>query len=508
VVSRWASLSPLASSPMKKTISHRGTPFSISKADLEKLAAQEPQRSLVDLIFARVGGGIQSRQLAVGARLPSVRQLADDCVISRDTAARAYDKLVAHGLVESRPGSGFYVKATTRHLPPPTTPAVFQGPARSGDTRWRIRLLRTDAPLRSRTGSGVLPEDWLDEDALNGALRAVARSSQRSLAHHGDPKGYLPLRQQLQLKLQEVGIQVDAGQILITGGATDALHLIMQAFVRTAREYVLVEDPHPHLLTDRMLSTGLEILPVPRLADGPDLVSLRALCEKHQPRFFFCSSVLHNPTSMQMAPHKAFQLLQLAEEFDLTLVEDDTYGDLMPPSYSTAVARLAPLDQLKRVIYVGSFSKTLAPGLRCGFLAASPDRIEWLTTYRIVGGIAGTNLSERVVYRLLSQGSYRHHCDQLRARLDERRPRAVESLRDLGMRVDHVPDAGMYLWASLADASMDAMQVAERLLEQGHLLAPGHLFSTHPRYRSFLRLNIAELTGSPMLPALAQLLGR
>lgn len=494
---------------MKKLRSRLEDPFSIAKDDLELAPTEGSQRSLVDQIFMRVASGIQSRHLAAGARLPSIRKLADDCEISRDTTARAYDKLVAHGLVESRRGSGFYVKSAARQMPPPlVSSAIFQGPARAGDTRWRIRLLRTDAPLKSRTGSGVLPEDWLDEEALNGALRAVARSSQRSLAHHGDPKGYLPLRQQLQLKLQEIGIQVDAAQILMTGGATDALHLIMQAFVRMAGEHVLVEEPHPHLLIDRMLSTGLEILEVPRLADGPDLVAMRALCEKYRPRFFFCSSVLHNPTSTQMAPHKAFQLLQLAEEFDLTLVEDDTYGDLMPPNLSTTMARLAPLDQLKRVIYVGSFSKTLAPGLRCGFLAASPDRMEWLTTYRIVGGIAGTNLSERVVYRLLSQGSYRHHCDQLRARLDERRPLAIERLRRSGMRIDHVPDAGMFLWASLAGPNLDAAQVAERMLEQGHLLTPGPLFSTLPRYRSFLRLNIAELVDSPMLPALEQLIGQ
>jgi DNA-binding transcriptional MocR family regulator len=254
-----------------------------------------------------------------------------------------------------------------------------------------------------------------------------------------------------------------------------------------------------------MMSAGLEMLAVPRLSDGPDLEVLRALCIEHRPRFFFLGTALHNPTGTHVVPHKAFQILRLAEEFNLTLVEDDTYGDLIPGGAAGAVTRLASLDQLQRVIYIGSFSKTMAPGLRVGYLAASSERIEWMATYRALNCLASNSLAERIVYRLLSEGSYRHHCEQLRARLADVRPRAADALQRLGLTLTHEPDAGLYLWADLGEG-VDAFKVSQQLLEQGHLTAPGRLFSL--AHASHMRFNIATTLEGDALSALARAIGR
>jgi DNA-binding transcriptional MocR family regulator len=493
--------------PMTKQQMRNGRRLVIGRAELESLATSGGPSSLVDQIFMLVAGAIQTRQLAPGDRLPSIRQLADDCRISRDTTARAYDKLVAHGVIESRRGSGFYAKkaAQQRRVADKFSAqdAVFTPDTL---TWWRMSLVRPDAALLSRTGTGALPEDWIDEAGIAGALRAVARGSQRSLAQHGDPQGYLPLRQQLQLKLQDMGVQTEARHIIVTSGATDALNLIAQSYLRNPEQRVLLEQPCAPLLADRLLSCGMDFAFVPRQDDGPDIDVLRALCKEHRPRFFFCNSVLHNPTSSHLAPHKAFQILRLAEEFDLTIVEDDTYGDLMPHGAATPIARLAPLDQLQRVIYVGSFSKTLAPGLRTGYLAANPARIEWMRTYRAVSCIAGNSLAERTVYRLLSQGTYRHHCEQLRARLADARPIVADALRSAGMQLDSDSGAGMYLWARFSNG-IDTMSIAQRLLEQGHLVAPGRLFSGSGAHHACMRFNVAATLNSPVIGAIQKLLG-
>lgn len=261
------------------------------------------------------------------------------------------------------------------------------------------------------------------------------------------------------------------------------------------------EKTCPFLLRDRLLASGLEMLTVPREADGPDLEALRAHCEQRRPRFFFCSSVLHNPTPSHISPHKAFQILRLAEEFDLTIVEDDTYSDLMPPGAAAPATRLASLDQLQRVVYIGSFSKTIAPGLRVGYVCANPQVLEWLQVYRTVSEISATSVNERVVYQLLSQGGYRHHCAQLRGRLDECRQPVVEALAALGCSVEQETNAGMYVWATLPH-ELDAMPVANELLRQGHLLAPGALFSLSQRAMSQMRFNVSRTLDSPALPAL------
>lgn len=485
------------------------TPPRFDKSMLDEISRNNPAASLVEQMFLLLAGRMHSAQLSVGTRLPSVRTLAQECDVSSDTVARAYERLVAHGLVEARRGSGYFVRASGRHsVPQPIGRPALSGPMSSGNTRWRTMLVKHDPALKSRTGAGAFPEAWHDEELLAGALRSVARQSTKSFAHYSDLRGYLPLRQQLQVKLQELGIFAEPDGILVTHGATEAIHLVCQTLLAGTRVPVLVESPTPPLITDRLLSTGMEIYHVTRRADGPDLDEMRAVCEKFKPRAFICSSVLHNPTCSHIAPHKGFQILRLAEEFNFLVIEDDTYGDLMPKASVTPISRLATLDQLKRVIYVGSFSKTLGPGLRLGFMTASPERIDWFTTYRLVQSISGSGLSERVLYKALSGGDYRRHCEQLRNRLAEVRPVVVQELKRWGLTVDNVPEAGMYLWASLGE-DVDSLQVAERMLEQGHLIAPAQAFLHGSNVQNpHVRINIAEAFESSMLPVLGKLLGR
>lgn len=482
--------------------SHRPS-ITFDKISLQACAGNDGRVSLVDKLFDQVVTEIQAGRLAPGQRVHSVRQLADECEVSRDTVARTYDKLVAHGHLESRPGSGFFVKQKQRK--------AWSG-ADSGTLQllpewWRFRLVQPAGNLVSTSGLGLLPADWLDEDELGKAMRSVARASARNFASYSDPLGYLPLRQQLQAKLREVQVEAPVSRIMVTAGATHALQLVIMSQLRYGGERVLVEDPYSFMLRDRLMATGIDMLMVPREADGPNLEILRAQCIEHKPRFFFCSSVLHNPSSGHMSPHKAYQILRLAEEFNFMIIEDDTYSDLMPAGKTAPITRLASLDQLERVIYIGSFSKTIAPGLRLGFVSANQKLMDWLTIYRTVSEISGTSVNERVLYQLLSQGGYRHHCTQVRTRLDACRQPVIQQLLDLGCEVEHPPSEGMYVWATLPGA-VASLTLADELLKKGHLVAPGPLFSSTARHRSKMRFNISRTLDSPVLPDLAQLLRR
>ena len=473
----------------------------LNRKKLEAVSGQHARLSLVDSVFELILGQIRNGNLIAGQRIHSVRQLADGCEVSRDTVARAYDKLVAHGHLESRAGSGFYVKHTR-----PRTSVQDAGAIAEPLPGWdRLRLVQPVGKHLSTTGLGLLPGDWIDEGMIGGAFRNVARANLRSLLDYADPLGYLPLRRQLQEKLKDIQIQAPVQQIMLTQGATDAVSLAILASRSNVGDVFLYEDPGPFMVIERLMAVGMQPFPVPRLADGPDLEALRQMCELHRPRFFFCSSVLHNPTSTQMAPHKAFQILRLAEEFDFTVIEDDTYSDLMPPSISNSVTRLASLDQLRRVVYIGSFSKTIAPGLRAGFLCAEPAFLERLLVCKAVSQLSGPPMTDKVVYQILSQGSYRHHCAQLRSRLDDLRLPVMTQLQNIGCTFDHFSEVGMYLWASLPGKA-DAKKISETMYKQGHLMAPGSLFSSDPAHRHKMRFNISRTLDSPALPALAKLL--
>ena len=473
----------------------------LDKRKLEASSMQHSRLSLVDSIFEMIVDQIQSRHLTPGGRVHSVRQLADSCEVSRDTVVRAYDKLVAHGYLESRAGSGFYVTQTRRSQT--VQDAAATAPLLPA---WRrLRLIQPVGERISTTGLGLLPDEWMDTDGIGSALRSVARANSRSLTGYADPLGYLPLRQQLQEKLKGVQIQAPLQQIMTTQGATDAVHLVVMSYLSTPGEFVLVEGPGPFMQVDRLMATGLQPVPVPREADGPDVAAMRDLCATYRPRFFFCSSVLHNPTSTQIAPHKAYQILRLAEEFNLIIIEDDTYSDLMPATANMTVTRLASLDQLQRVIYIGSFSKTIASGFRVGFVCANPDIMERLLVYKTVSQISNSPVIEKNIYQILSQGSYRHHCTQLRNRLDELRQPVINQLETIGCSVEHTPDAGMYVWARLPGGA-DAEIIAETMYQQGHLMAPGMLFAGIDANHDKMRFNIGRTLDSPALPALARLL--
>ena len=496
---------------MKPSNLKKNSPFTIRKAELAAIANAGGPRSLVDQLFIVISNAIKNQHISQGMRMPSVRQLADDCEISPDTAARAYDKLVANGFLESKRGSGFFIRTHSAHKRALekkfSTKNIFHADSRFDVLRLRMMLLKPPLSSRSLSGIGYLAESWMDEVNISSELRAVARGNQRTLAHIGDPQGYLPLRNQLQFKLHDLAIQCGADQIILTCGAADAINLIVQSYLQAPGETVIVEDPCQPIIIPRLMANGLEVHRVPRLADGPDLDELRRLCEEYRPRFFFCQSMIHNPKCSHISPHIAFQLLRMAEEFDFIIVEDDSYGDLLPMSLSSSASRLAPLDQFKRVIYIGSFSKTLASGLRVGYLIANMEQIEWFILHRSFSCMANNSLAERTVYRILSEGNYRHHCEQLRTRLNHLRPMAVQELKALDIQIEQEPDSGFYLWANLGE-DLNAFDVAQRMLEQNHLTAPGNLFSLDEQYRSYMRFNITTCLENGFLAALGKLLGR
>jgi DNA-binding transcriptional MocR family regulator len=197
---------------------------------------------------------------------------------------------------------------------------------------------------------------------------------------------------------------------------------------------------------------------------------------------------MHNPTSTSLSAAKAFQILKIAEEHDFMIVEDDIYCDMHPGSAVQPATRLAALDQLHRVIYLSGFSKTLAANLRVGFMATSPELAGQLADRKMLSTLTTSEIGERVVYKILSEGHYRKHVDRLRAKLDSVRDKAVRQVERVGLTVDVASPVGMFIWA---DIGRDAQVVTEKGLDHGILFAPGNLFSPTQLPSTRMRLNVA-----------------
>lgn len=458
--------------------------------------------TLVEQIVAWYGARIGERLLRPGTRMPSIRQFAAQHHVSRFTVVEAYDRLVARGFLESRRGAGFFVREQAPGALAMGARAWPEAPRANIDVVWLLRNMFKRLPARDMPGGGVLPPEWLDEGLVSSSLRAIGRQSASAWLDYGHPQGYLPLRQQLEHKLAEIGVRATPTQILTTGGVTQALDLVAQHLLRPG-DAVLVDEPSWFLLFGRYAQLGLRVIGVPRRTDGPDLERLRALAAEHRPGLFVTTSALHNPTSTTMSAAKAFQVLRLAAEFDFRVVEDDIYCDLHAGAGAQAAIRLAGLDQLDRVIYLGGFSKTLAAGLRVGFIACDAELARELTDLKMLIGLTSPELGERVVYRVLSEGHYRRHLQRLRDRLARVREPVVRTIERLGFRLFATPESGMFLWA---DAGIDTNPVAQSMLEYGYLMAPGSLFLPDQRPSSWMRFNIATSSNPKMSEQLARVI--
>lgn len=440
------------------------------------------RRRLADQITDAIRTQIGDRLLRPGMRLPPIRGFAEQLGVSRFTVIEAYDRLVAAGLVQSRRGSGFFI---AEPAPRSAVPAAEPHIARAFDNAGVMREALAADPKRLKVGAGWLPEDWLDAPGVRRRLRALATDPGLRPCGYGTPEGYLPLREQLQICLAERGIVAPPAQILLTHGATQALDLVARYFLRPG-DCVFVDDPGYWNLFASLRLLGVQLVGVPRQPNGPDIAALQALLAVHRPRLMFTHSVLHNPTSVSISAPVAHRLLQLAAQHDFLVVEDDTYADFD----GGRATRLAGLDQLDRVIYVGSFSKALSANLRVGFLAANPQIVAACTDVKLFTAVTTSELAERLVCELLQQGHYRKFMERLRGRLAGAMAATLRLFERHGLAAYTAPAGGMFVWAS-PPAGEAPLAFVERAAGQGIALAPGHLFRPQLQASPWLRFNVA-----------------
>ena len=337
----------------------------------------------------------------------------------------------------------------------------------------------------SYAGCGWLPETWHDLDAVSKGLRYLALHPQDSV-HYGHPKGFEPLRQQLTRQLAELEIQAPPEQILLTLGASQGIDLVVRHLTRPG-DTVLVDDPGYSNLLSALRLRGLRLVGVPVTPTGPDAAALEALLAHHQPRLYLTNTQLQNPTGASYSAATAFKVLRLAERHDFLVVEDNVSADLVPGRAIT----LAGADQLRRVIYVGSFSKSIAPGLRVGFVAAEPGLLEELVYHKLVSGMSTPIMNEHLVHSISLEGHVRKHLEQLRNRLAKAQERTSRRLENAQFKLFFEPGAGLFLWARPLDPEVDVMALSQLALANGILLAPGHLFSPGQSPSPWLRFNVA-----------------
>jgi DNA-binding transcriptional MocR family regulator len=453
--------------------------------NLERERGRGRAPTLVEQLVRAFAQAIEAQTVRAGAALPSVRQLAREQGLSTFTVTEAYGRLVSMGLVISRRGSGYRVAA--RGVATRTAMPAWQPPSLTAT--WLLSDVYADHSVPIKAGCGTLPNEWVNEGGLHQALRSLARVPATRLADYGHPYGFARLRERIAEQLDRLGLPAALDNVLLTQGATQALDLIVRTLLRPG-DAVIVEDPCYCNLLQILKLAGLKVVGVQRTPTGIDLDALDALVATHRPKAVFVNTTLQNPTGATFGMASAFRLVQLAERAGMWIVEDDVSRELG----SSNVPVIAAMEGLQRALYVGGYSKTITPALRCGYVVGQRDVLRELARTKMAVGLTSSETIERIVDKVLVEGHYARHVERIDLRLKEAHAVVEERMDELGLDVFHRPRAGLFLWARLPIEEERAAEVATAALGDGIWLAPGSYFRPDDAPSAWFRFNVPYST--------------
>lgn len=451
--------------------------------------AIDTEMMLYERVAQTVARMIEGGVLRPGERVPSVRALSRQQGVSMSTAFQAYFLLENKGLIEARPRSGYYVRAASRGLAPePNVSKSAAGARRVGVEELVSRVFRAAAdPGIVQLGAACPSRTLLPGARLKSAMMKVLRSSGDAWLEYSFPPGDLGLRRQIARRAPEWGGSLTAEDLVITSGCAEALHLALRAVARPG-DTIAIESPTYFGILQTIESLGmkaLEIATSPR--DGMSLDALETALAKHPVKAVLVVANFNQPLGSLMPDENKERLVHMLAKRRIPLIEDDIYGDLYFGARRPRNARAYDRDGM--VLLCGSFSKTLAPGHRIGWVAPGryQDQVERL---KLMTSIATASVPQMAIAEFLHGGGYDRHLGRLRhafATQTQAMAHAVGACFPPGTKVTR-PAGGFVLWVELPK-SVDALVLHARALEKKIGISPGPIFSPKGGYTNFIRLS-------------------
>jgi GntR family transcriptional regulator / MocR family aminotransferase len=398
--------------------------------------------SLRKQLYTRLREAIRSGSLRVGSRLPSTRAIAASLSLSRATVADVFAQLIAENYLVTRHGSGTYVA---------TSPAKNGSkPRESVPTSWERASLRgrffagganrLEAKLPVAFQPGIPALDHFPFDIWSRLAARVMRRPDLSVVSYGDPAGYRPLREAIAAQLRSRhGIACEEEQIVVVGGSQQALDLVCRLALDPGDE-VWLEDPASSSVRATFMGSGARLVPVPVDDDGIDVAAGRALAPNA--RLVHVTSAHQWPTCVTLSLARRAELLRWAGERDAWIVEDEYDGAFRYDGKGPAA--LASIDGSGRVVWIGSFSVTIFPAVRIGYLVAPSGLVDAFVAAKSVSDRQTSTLDQAVLAEFMYDGHYGRHIGRMREIYAERRDRlaaAVES--SLGIAIER-PTSGLH----------------------------------------------------------------
>ncbi|WP_133622228.1 PLP-dependent aminotransferase family protein [Erwinia sp. LJJL01] len=442
---------------------------------------------LAELLAQRIEQGLYQS----GERLPSVRALSAEHGVSISTVQQAYYLLEEKQLITPQPRSGYFVtpRKAAPPLPPITRPVQRPVEITQWDTVMELLNARLDNDVL-QLGSGT-PN--IDPPTLKPLWKIISRLGQQQdprLLNYDNLYGVAELREQIARLMIDSGCQLVADDVIITTGCHEALSVSIRAICQ-AGDIVAVESPAFHGTMQTLRGFGIRAIEIPTdSVSGISLEALELAFEQWPIKAVVVVPNCNNPLGFVMPTARKQALLSLAQRFDIAIIEDDVYGELAF-DYPRPIT-IKSLDTDGRVLLCSSFSKTLAPGLRVGWVVPGRyfDRV--LHMKYISTGSTATQ-TQMAVAAFIRQGHYQPHLRRMRSfyqRNLETFTRRVRHHFPCGICVTR-PQGGFLIWVELPEP-FDAWQLNQDLRASGVQVAIGSLFSASGKYRNCLRLSYAQ----------------
>lgn len=447
---------------------------------------------------------IRSGTLRSGERVPSVRRLSIQEGVSISTVLQAYQRLEDGGLIEARPQSGYYVRRAPASMP---EPEASRPPARALTVEISALanavLAAANDPNVVSFGSACPSGELFPLERVRRMLAAKAREQTAALGHYGLPPGTEKLRRAIARRALEWGCRLDHRNLVITGGCMESINLALRAVTKPG-DTIALESPTYYGFLQILESLGLRALEIPtHPRNGMSLEALELALDQHAVTAVLAMPNVSNPIGASMTEAAKKKLVRMLAARGIPLIEDHIYSEL---AFQESPARAAKAwDRDGNVMLCSSFSKTMAPGLKAGWIEAG----RWAEKVRELKFIASGGHSaivELTVAEMLESGGYERNLRALRRRLEQNLDAAravIAGHFPKGTRVTR-PTGGFILWVEMPK-ECDSVALFERLLARRISVGPGPMFSASRRYRNCLRLSFGQPWTERTAAALAEI---
>ncbi|NDJ60325.1 MAG: PLP-dependent aminotransferase family protein [Chloroflexi bacterium] len=463
---------------------------------------RESEEPIYRQLIRHIRGQVESGALPAGTRLPASRDLARQLAISRISVVNAYAELRAEGFLSAHAGRGTFVAGER----PPAAPNNGQAHQQNGHAnhtgaqhsladsapmpdrsiREMMRLARKPGVINFSTGSP--PSDFFPVQHLRSAINAILERDGAKALTYEVPEGYGPLRNCVRDYVSALGIQTSPDHVLITGGTQQAIDLVVQALL-SENDLLVTENPTYLGMIDIARTRRVRLHGIPMDEDGIRLDMLENFVIDNHPRLIYVMPSFQNPTGKVMPLHRRRQLLNLANDYRVTVLEDGIYhefrfeGETVPP--------LKALDETGIVIHASGFTKNLLPGMRIGYVLANGSHYERLVRVKQAADISTPGLNQRAVHLLIERGVLAQQLERNNRELKHRRDVALASAaRHLppGSRWD-TPQGGLYLWVELPKTGPTAAELYISAIQVGVAYAIGNVFHPNGSGSYHMRIN-------------------